>query len=77
AVPLPASVDPVPASSDPPLIPVADLPTATPTETPTPTSTATTRRRVYRPPPGPAPDCDPPFTIDALGHKHYKLACLK
>jgi serine/threonine protein kinase len=24
----------------------------------------------------PALDCDPPFTIDAIGHKHYKLACL-
>ncbi len=80
AVPLPASVDPVPASADPPVIPVSDLPTATPTEattTPVPTPTATMRRRIYRPSAGPAPDCDPPFTIDALGHKHYKLACLK
>jgi hypothetical protein len=24
----------------------------------------------------PHPDCDPPFTRDALGHKHYKLQCL-
>ena len=25
----------------------------------------------------PAADCDPPFTIDAVGHKHYKPACLQ
>jgi serine/threonine-protein kinase len=30
-----------------------------------------------RPPPaGPSKDCDPPYTLDAEGHKHYKLNCL-
>jgi serine/threonine-protein kinase len=24
----------------------------------------------------PSPDCDPPFTLDERGHKHYKPACL-
>jgi serine/threonine-protein kinase len=71
AVALPASVAPVPASADPP----PDLATPTPTTTTTPTS----HRRVYMPKPGAAPqrpDCDPPFTIDGVGHKHYKPACL-
>jgi hypothetical protein len=78
AVPLPASVVPVLASA-----PAPDLPTATATPTPTPTPTAipiptSTHRRVYAPRPAAAAlDCDPPFTIDDVGHKHYKPACLK
>ena len=28
------------------------------------------------PPPAPKGSCDPPFTTDAQGHKHYKLQCL-
>ena len=38
--------------------------------------------KVYVPPPPPPRaqpkkvDCDPPYTEDALGHKHYKLQCL-
>jgi serine/threonine-protein kinase len=44
-------------------IPVLSLPHAPPAAKPTgPTRTA---------------DCDPPFTIDAVGHKHYKPACFK
>jgi hypothetical protein len=40
------------------------------------------RRRVVTPMPTPKttaalPDCDPPFTIDERGHKHYKPACLQ
>jgi len=87
--PTPASLpSPValPASAlAPPPDPTPDLPTATPTTpTPTliltsaPTPTATPHHRVYAPhPASAAPDCDPPFTIDAVGHKHYKPACLK
>jgi serine/threonine-protein kinase len=79
AVPLPASVAPAvpPAepSAEPASIPVSDLPVATETTMPSPTPTP--HHRVYRPAPAPAPDCDPPFTIDAVGHKHYKPACLK
>jgi serine/threonine-protein kinase len=78
AVPLPASVAPAPPSPEPSAgpapIPVTDLPIATET----PTAPPTTHRRIYRPgPAAAAPDCDPPFSIDAVGHKHYKPACLK
>jgi serine/threonine-protein kinase len=86
AAPVPAAEPiPVSASSDPPTIQVTDLPTATATPTPTteiPTATATAtpalapRRHIFFRP-APAPDCDPPFTIDDVGHKHYKPACLK
>jgi serine/threonine-protein kinase len=31
---------------------------------------------VHTPPPPPPKDCDPPYTLDAEGHKHYKLNCL-
>jgi serine/threonine protein kinase len=82
-VALPASVAPLPASADltpdPSAAPPPDLATSTPTPTPTvtPASTAAPHRRVYKPAASPAPDCDPPFTIDGVGHKHYKPACLK
>ncbi len=58
-----------------------DLPTAPPPATPPPSPPP---RRWAPPsprpqPPHPAPaqaDCDPPFWIDAQGHKKYKPACL-
>ena len=73
-----AAADPAESPSVPAIAATA-LPTAPPTVPPA------TRRR-FSPPPTPqtapkhAPagvDCDPPFTIDALGHKHYKPACLQ
>jgi serine/threonine-protein kinase len=79
AVALPASIAPVPASADPPPDLATPTPTSTSTPTSTPTPTSTSHRRVYMPKPGAAPqppDCDPPFTIDGVGHKHYKPACL-
>ena len=64
-------------------IAVSALPVAAPTTDPA----QLVRRRVVPLVPGPAPtpkpaatpppDCDPPFTIDDKGHKHYKPACLQ
>jgi serine/threonine-protein kinase len=65
--PAPASAPPT--VSSPPVI-------ATPTATTPP-------RRVPRPAPAPPPqprvdtNCDPPFTIDAQGHKKYKIECME
>ncbi|HEY1691258.1 MAG TPA: serine/threonine-protein kinase [Polyangiaceae bacterium] len=59
---------------------VASEATATAAPAPAPTVTPV-RHHGYAPaPPHPArptADCDPPFTIDAVGHKHYKAACLQ
>jgi serine/threonine protein kinase len=74
----PAAADPQESPSV-PAIAASALPMAPPTAPPA------ARRRFYAPPtPQAAPkraaagvDCDPPFTIDALGHKHYKPACLQ
>jgi len=69
-------------------ISVTSLPVAPPEPAPPPV----VRRRMPSPPPTTAPaptpapvgakapaepDCDPPFTIDDRGHKHYKPACLQ
>jgi eukaryotic-like serine/threonine-protein kinase len=61
----PAPVE-APALSDAALLPPATLPPATP-------SRATDAPRVRRP--APAPGCDPPFTIDDQGRKHFKHEC--
>jgi hypothetical protein len=29
-----------------------------------------------RKPPGAKPACDPPYTIDDVGHRHYKPECM-
>jgi serine/threonine-protein kinase len=73
--PPPPAPDPAPppTAAAPPSAPVVVIPTVTPT------------RRVVRPAPPPAPpppprvdtNCDPPFTIDAQGHKKYKIECMK
>jgi hypothetical protein len=53
-----------------------------PTNTPSPARTATARAAAARAPaaakprPPKAAACDPPFTIDEVGHKHYKVDCL-
>jgi serine/threonine-protein kinase len=49
---------------------VAPPPSTTTTAPPAPTPSATT------PPPPAAPNCSPPFTIDAKGIKHLKPECL-
>jgi hypothetical protein len=70
---------------------VTSLPVARPAPEPR-TSPPVVRRHVVAPSPAPTPgpapaahgagaaaepDCDPPFTIDDNGHKHYKPACLQ
>jgi serine/threonine-protein kinase len=76
--PAPPSVAvPDPAPSPVETAPPTPTPTPTPTQAPTP---APVPRRTYVPPTRrapTAPDCDPPFTIDSAGHKHYKPACLQ
>jgi serine/threonine-protein kinase len=74
----PASVTPPvaePAASA--LEPPAGAPVASAPPAPSPSP-----RPIAHPAPAPRPaaksraDCDPPFTQDAAGHKHYKLQCL-
>jgi serine/threonine-protein kinase len=48
-----------------PYVGARPAPTDKPEATPKPATT-----------PAPNPDCDPPFTLDERGHKHYKPACL-
>jgi serine/threonine protein kinase len=71
AVPVPAPDPPEPAAA-------ASTVATAPPEASAPLPV---RRRIYtNPSPRPAAaaaDCDPPFTIDAVGHKHFKAACLK
>jgi serine/threonine-protein kinase len=68
---------PSPSASE-PEAPLPPLPVARPTA-----PVAASAARVTTAPPTPAkaapktrPECDPPFTRDSLGHKHYKLQCL-
>ncbi|HEY6461524.1 MAG TPA: hypothetical protein VIY73_15260, partial [Polyangiaceae bacterium] len=58
---------------------VAAAPEPTETAPPAPPpAVAPAHHHAYVPPPrAPRLDCDPPFTIDAVGHKHYKPACLQ
>lgn len=53
--------EPLPASHAPPVLAPATGPTAPPSA----------------PPPAPKPDCDPPYVIDAAGHRQYTPECLK
>jgi serine/threonine protein kinase len=92
AGPLPASATPPLPAPPPPPAATATVPAAAPssdtvsvTSLPIapPPPPAIVRRRVVAPAPANAanapsqPDCDPPFTIDEAGHKHYKPACLQ
>jgi serine/threonine-protein kinase len=43
---------------------------------PTPAPSAQSAKPSLPRPARPRPDCDPPFTRDVQGHKHYKLQCL-
>jgi serine/threonine-protein kinase len=58
----------------------AALATAAATATATATGTATAARpaQLAAPPaaPRPKPKCDPPYTIDDVGHRHYKPECM-
>ncbi|HWP08996.1 MAG TPA: hypothetical protein VNN72_24810, partial [Polyangiaceae bacterium] len=71
-VPEPAPA-PVPsATATPP------APSATSTHTPQPEPSAKKPPPIPRPKAKPAAktDCDPPYTIDQDGHRHYKMECL-
>jgi serine/threonine-protein kinase len=61
----PTATSPQSAATDPP------VPTAPPKKLPTPVVTATAK------PAAKPADCDPPYTIDANGHKRYKRECLR
>ena len=83
AAALPAPVVSAPASAEDPG-PAPDVPTTTLPPEATAAAPPTPHHRVYAPAQAAkhaaaatSPDCDPPFTIDAVGHKHYKPACLK
>jgi serine/threonine-protein kinase len=87
ALPAPPPEVPLPATAvvDTPADPVAMPPaTGTVADAPPASSVAPAARApVVTPPPRPAArgpkahsECDPPFTTDAQGHKHYKLQCL-
>jgi serine/threonine protein kinase len=83
--PVPA-LDPVPTAAP---LPTGDSSAGTPVATATMAATTPLPthhhsfgpvlppKRAAGPAPGPALDCDPPFSIDAAGHKHYKPACVQ
>jgi cytoskeletal protein RodZ len=77
--------EPPPASKDPPLASVApsasELGSAAPVPSAAPPTKAVTSHGPSQPHPVPPASprktgCDPPFTIDSAGHKHYKEECL-
>jgi serine/threonine-protein kinase len=83
--PVPPEPHPVPSAA--PEVPPLPIPTATataPTPSATSTHTAPPEGSVRKPAPIPRPkakpaaktDCDPPYTIDQDGHRHYKMECL-
>jgi len=71
-VPEPAPA-PVPSATA-----TAPAPSATSTHTPQPEPSAKKPPPIPRPKAKPAAktDCDPPYTIDQDGHRHYKMECL-
>ena len=78
--PPPPSAVAAPEASSSDVAPPAATSAALPAPAPAPVAHP---HRTFAPAPRPAParspgaDCDPPFTIDAVGHKHYKPACLQ
>ncbi|MGH7295227.1 MAG: hypothetical protein ACRELB_09850, partial [Polyangiaceae bacterium] len=88
ALPSAEAPDPAGGASASAPLAVAAEPSAS-AESPPPASSpvappfATATHRLFAPAARPeprraaAPDCDPPFTIDAVGHKHFKPACLQ
>jgi eukaryotic-like serine/threonine-protein kinase len=63
---------PAPSNASPP----KPLPTQAPTHTaPKPTASAP-KPSATQAPPASKKDCDPPYTLDATGHKKYKLECM-
>ncbi len=85
APPVAVAAPPPPVADVPPsVLDPAPSPDPTPpksgTSTPPPaTAKPIVARPAPRPPPPPVtpkPSCDPPFTIDAAGHKKYKMECM-
>ena len=83
AAPSPPAIDLPPVVADIPPVAANDTPALPPAKSPSPTTAGTTPapRPLVRPPPRPPPpspksSCDPPYTIDAAGHKKYKLECV-
>ena len=74
ATPLPATEAPHASAANTGTSSIAVAPTPPPA---LPTPRPSPPRPVARPAaPKPPSECDPPFTRDAQGHKHYKLSCL-
>ena len=78
-----------PLTADPVAVPPPEL-TASPAPGPAPAPSAEAvtakgpRRRLPTSPPAPTPapkaaqdPCDPPFSIDATGRKHFKIQCIQ
>jgi len=81
SVAAPASAPPLPASVDTAPPPPTEDSAASAPSTTTPTSAAAATPSAAtpgsrRPPAAPAANCNPPFTWDAQGKKHYKRNCL-
>ncbi|HEV8549676.1 MAG TPA: serine/threonine-protein kinase [Polyangiaceae bacterium] len=87
AAPLPAPA-PIPSASvsveipAPPTASVSSPPAPGPTASAAPSVETTARKHFPPPPPRPMPkaaekrNCEPPYTIDQDGHRHYKMECL-
>ena len=87
--PSPSSSSMPPLTADPVAVPPPEL-TASPAPGPAPAPSAEAvtakgpRRRLPTSPPAPTPapkaaqdPCDPPFSIDATGRKHFKIQCIQ
>jgi eukaryotic-like serine/threonine-protein kinase len=73
ALPLAGSDEaPVPSADLAQTLPSSSKPAVRPTPAPPPSPRPTTSGG---PAPAPKPGCNPPYTIDSEGHKHFKLEC--
>ena len=80
AQPTPSASSPTATTSAPPPIVVAAPPPTTPRETATASATATATATAAPHPTAvakPAVKCDPPYTIDKAGHKHFIPECVQ
>ena len=81
-LPQPGTSSSATATTEMPVEPVIGPPTVTPPP-PHPTASASASAkprppasRQAKPKPAAKTDCDPPYTIDQDGHRHYKMECL-
>lgn len=77
AAPSAAVPDPLPASAEPANAPVAaDATTSSSAPVPSSLRSAAPPRAPWgAPPTKPAPKCEPPYTVDDDGHRHFKREC--